>query len=347
MSVPFRLRRAEWVAGALIVIVGTAALLALLLVSRGGGAFDAPVHYVVMLADGHGVTEGSRVQMLGIDVGRVSQVRITDDNQVKVQLEIRPAFAEKVRADSKATLEASFGLQGVLAGIGVTVSPGSPQMPVLAEGDVIDAVEPEHIADMLPGVSSDPLVQDLEVLVRNLRLLTDEATDPDGSLRKVMRSMQAVSARIEAGEGTAGKMLADDAALYQQVADAVADLDATVKRFDGVLRRSDGVMKKSGSTLDSASGVFESADALVASADDMVQSADGVLKKTGPVLDHTDEALGKLETAVGTFSDATEELSEITKRLDVLIEEMLVVTKAAGRVYPIRRHVKKARRDAE
>ncbi len=347
MSVPFRLRRAEWVAGALIVVVGTIALLALLLVSRGRGTFDAPVHYVVMLADGHGVTEGSRVQMLGIDVGRVSRVRITDDNLVQVQLEIRPGFAEKIRADSKATLEASFGLQGVLAGIGVTVSPGSPVSPVLAEGDIIAAVEPEHIADMLPGVASDPLVQDLEVLVRNLRLLTDEATDPNGSLRKVMLSMQAVSARIEAGEGTAGKMLSDDAALYRQVADTVADLDTTVRRFDAVLRRTDGVMKKSGSTLDAASNVFDSADELVVSADQMVQSADNVLDKTGPVLDHTDEALGKLETAVGTFSDATDELSAITKRLDVLIEEMLVVTKAAGRVYPIRRHVRKARRDAK
>lgn len=347
MSIPFRIRRAEWVAGALVLCIATAVVGILLLMSSGQGSFDTPMRYRLLLDDGHGVAEGSRVQMLGVEVGRVTRVRITDENLVEVQLEIRAGFADKIRADTRASLQASFGLQGVLSGIGVALSPGSPDASVLEDGAVIEAVEPEHIADMLPGVASDPLVQDLEVLIRNLRLLSEDATDPKGSLRRALDSLAVVAGRIENGEGTAGKFLSDDAALYGEMAEVLADVGDTLSRVDGLVKKTSGVVSKSSKAVDGAEALIDDADGLVASADSMVKSADGVLEKTEPVLEHTDDAVGKLADAITSFADATDELRGVTKRLDALIKEMRVVTDAAGRVYPIRRHIKKARRSQE
>lgn len=347
MSVPFRIRRAEWVAGAMVILVATAIMVSLLFASGGRGTFDRPTQYRLMLDDGHGVTEGSRVQMLGIDVGRVSGVKITEDNKVEVDLEIRARFATKIRADTRATLQASFGLQGVLSGIGVALTPGSAEAAALDPGGTISAIEPEHIADMLPGFSSDPLVQDLEVLIRNLRVLTDEATDPEGSLRQALDSLATVSKRIEAGEGTAGKMLSDDAALYGDITEALDDVSTTLARVDGLVRKGSGVVDKSSRAMDDADDLVEGADALVASADAMVQTAGDVLEKTGPVLEHTDDAVGELSTVLSTFGDATGDLQTVTKKLDTLIEKMIVVTEAAGRVYPIRRQIRRARRQGK
>ncbi len=347
MSVPFRIRRAEWVAGAMVLLVATATIVSLLSVSRGEGTFDTPAHYTLMLEDGHGVTEGSRVQMLGIDVGRVSGIEITASNQVEVDLEIRARFVDKIRTDTTATLQASFGLQGVLSGIGVALTPGSSDAAALDLGDTITTIEPEHIADMLPGVASGPLVQDLEVLIRNLRVLTDEATDPQGSLRLAVDSLAVVSKRIEAGEGTAGKMLSDDAALYGDITDALDDVSTTLARVNGLVRKSSGVVDKSSRAVDKADGLVEDADALVASADAMVKTADIVLEKTGPVLVHTDDAVGEFSTALSSFGDATSDLQAVTKKLDTLLDEMLIVTQAAGRVYPIRRQIRKARRQQD
>ncbi len=347
MSVPFRIRWAEWIAGALLVLIGTVAIAAMLFVSRGQGAFDTPAHFVLRLADGHGVAEGSRVQMLGVDVGRVSSVQITEANEVEVKLEVRAAYVDKVRADTRATLEASLGLQGVLSGIGVALTPGSAQAPALENGAEIEAIEPEHIADMLPGVGADPLVEDIEVLIRNLRVLSDEAADPEGSLRQALASLAVVSKRIEAGEGTAGKMLSDDAALYGELTQALEDVGGTLVRVDRLIKKTSGAVQKSSNTMDAAAELVEGADALIASADTMVDSADTVLKKTGPVIDSTDVAMGELSGAIETFGETTKELQAVTKRLDELIAEMLVVTKAAGKVYPIRRHIKKARRQRD
>lgn len=344
MSVPFRIRRAEWVAGAMVILVVTASIISLLFVSGGRGTFDTPAHYRLLLADGHGVTEGSRVQMLGIDVGRVSGVKITADNAVEVDLEIRARFVGKVRTDTTATLQASFGLQGVLSGIGISLTPGSAEAAPLDVGETISAIEPEHIADMLPGVSSDPLVQDLEVLIRNLRVLTDEAANPEGNLRQAVVSLAAISKRIEAGEGTAGKMLSDDAALYGEMTEALDEVSNTLGKVDRLVRKSSSVVDKSSNAMDGADELVDDADALVASADSMVQSADGVLEKTGPVLEHTDDAVGELSAALGKFADATTDLQAVTKKLDTLIDKMIVVTEAAGRVYPIRRQIRKSRR---
>jgi len=347
MSIPFRIRRAEWVAGALVVLISTAVVGSLLLMSTGQGSFDTPMQYRLLLDDGHGVTEGSRVQMLGVEVGRVSRVHITDENMVEVRLEIRASFADKIRTDTRATLQASFGLQGVLSGIGVALTPGSPDAAPLEDGEVIQAVEPEHIADMLPGVTSDPLVQDLEVLIRNLRLISDDATDPEGSLRQALDSLAVVSKRIENGEGTAGKFLSDDAALYGEMAEVLEEVGDTLTRVDGLVKKTSGVVQKSSNAVDDAETLIDGADGLVASADSMVKTAGGVLEKTEPVLDHTDDAMEKLAEAITSFGDATDELRSVTKRLDTLIKEMRVVTDAAGRVYPIRRHMKKARRNQE
>ncbi len=212
-------------------------------------------------------------------------------------------------------------------------------------GEAIDAIEPEHIADLLPGVGSDPLVQDLEVLVSNMRALSDEARDPKGELRTLIESLATVSARIEAGEGTAGKLLGDDAVLYERLVDTLDDLDRTMRRIDGAVGRSDRLVRRSSEVVGTAAGVIDDADTLVGSADSMVSSADDVLKKTGPVLEHTDDAMGELEGAIGKFADATEHLTEVATRLEALIDEMQLVTEAAGRVFAIRRQVRKLRRE--
>ena len=41
MSVPFRIRRAEWVAGAMLIFIVTAVIGGLLLMSKGQGSFEA------------------------------------------------------------------------------------------------------------------------------------------------------------------------------------------------------------------------------------------------------------------------------------------------------------------
>ena len=114
MSLPFRIRRAEWVAGAFVLLAVVALVASLVLLSRARGSFEATTTYTVVLRDGYGITTGSRVEMLGIDVGSITELEISDDNQVVVELEVRESFAPRIAEGSTARVKASLDLQGVL-----------------------------------------------------------------------------------------------------------------------------------------------------------------------------------------------------------------------------------------
>ena len=344
MSIPFRIRRAEWVAGGFIVLLGIGAIVALLLVTRATGSFEGRARYTARLSQAHGIVEGSRVDMLGIQIGLVEEVRITDANEVELVLDLRREYAEKIHTDSKATVTASIGLQSMLGGVGLSISPGTAGAS-LPPGSQIPVLEPERLVDMMPNVQNDPFLEDLQVLAHNLREVSGQAADPDGRIRQIATDVGDLVARVKKGEGTAGKLLADDAAMYNRLLATLEKLDATLGRADKLLQRSEKVVARGGGMLTEAERTMKSADGLISSADELVDSADKVVKKTGPVLDSTDDAMKGMKGAMNKFANVTEDLSDIVASLEQLVQEMRVVTEAAGRVYPIRKHVKKIRRE--
>jgi len=340
MSVPLRIRRAEWVAGAFLLLALVALLGSLVFLSRARGGFEATVGYHVVLRNGYGVTPGGRVEMLGIDIGTIETLEITDDNRVSARLEIRERFAARVREDSVVRVKASLDLQGVLGGVGLSVSPGSLEAAPLAEGATIEAVEPSSVVDLLPVVPDDPLIEDLQALVSNTRRLSEALADPDSPVNGLLEQSSALLAAVQDRKGSVGRLLADDGALYERLVGTLDDVERSLSRLEKTLARSDRLMGSADGLVDKGGEVFDKAGT-------MVETGNRVFGDLDPVLDSTDTAMKDLDAAVKAFGETTSELEKVVRALgplvddmDEMVRDMDDVAEAAKRMWVLRRRAR-------
>lgn len=196
--------------------------------------------------------KGASVRLSGIPIGTVKQLSIEYDTstgrpQVKTELFINQTA--KIHSDAKFRVEGIYGLMTPY----LEIRPGNdPQAVLLKDGDTVRGVDPvpmedfvssgkdivQNLQDMvlrLNNFTKDPEVaQSLHDTVINLDSLTTSMdkilTDKQGNLQKTiddieksMEHLKSILEKMDTGQGTAGKLLSDEA-LYKEIQDFVADL---------------------------------------------------------------------------------------------------------------------------
>jgi len=151
-----------------------------------------------------GVREGDNVYLRGVAVGKVDRVQV-DGRRVRVTLAV----------DRELELHADYRIEilptSVLGGRYLHIYEGSEDQPRLARGATVLGTTPVDLID-----SATRTVQ----LVR-------KALEEGGvieNLKATMSNLSNVTARLNAGEGTLGKLLAADDTVYDDLKAAAANI---------------------------------------------------------------------------------------------------------------------------
>lgn len=233
---------------------------------RGGASFfENRVALMARFRDVGGLTQGSPVWFRGVEVGSVKDLAILpsgDSSYVEVVLSVRKETLASLSSDSKARIAAInfFGEKFV------DLVPGRAGPGTLAPGQILENEEAVEFAAMMQEgktaiLNLDQLTRDLNAVVvkvrdsrgslglmvndrglyDDLRRLSREtstlATGMNDSQKRTARALtgmaaqlDSLTARINRGEGTLGR-LARDPALYTALAGAAAGADTV---FDKV-----------------------------------------------------------------------------------------------------------------
>jgi phospholipid/cholesterol/gamma-HCH transport system substrate-binding protein len=207
------------------VRVGALILVALLLLAyaiyRVGAVMDvfARRYEITMLvSSGLGLREGAPVTLAGQRIGQVRRIGFIPVNQktgeenLRVVLAVANEVQDQIRADSRAYLRT----QGLLGDKFVDIAPGTPTARILQPGDTIVA-----------GRSLD-----IDQFITQAAGALEEATG-------IVTNLQDLTGGLVRGEGTAGRLLADDQ-LYVALAGTTTELRRTlaeINRADGTFGR--------------------------------------------------------------------------------------------------------------
>ena len=197
-------------------------------------AFQPGYRLNVMFDSANGIADGSPVQYVGVEKGKVQAVEIVypEPNQPKVKLIVRLPNSIQVRSDDEASIS-TFGLLGEKY---LEITPGAGTGAIL---------EPDGQLTGKPPVSTERIIErSNEVLTefkQTLQGLNSLVGDPEARIylkealqeaRGATRNWKVLGERLnvammyaESGEGNLGKFLYDDA-LYQRVVVLVDDLRA-------------------------------------------------------------------------------------------------------------------------
>ncbi|HBD10362.1 MAG TPA: mammalian cell entry protein [Syntrophobacteraceae bacterium] len=250
-----------------------------------------------------GLVVNSPVQIAGIEVGRVKNIRLTGQ-QARITMTIRKDIP--VFSNAQATLKT----QGVLGDKYVEINPGSEKMPRLATGGVIrDTLTPVELDNLL--AKAMPVVDDIRSVTKTLSEVIGTETgkkELKGTFANISQAtddIRSMTGRITRGEGTIGKLVYDDT-LYKDMRITMTGLKDTMTQINegkgtlGKLIKDQDFYDETKKTLTSLQKVAEKIDSGEGTLGKLVND-DSLYKEAKETIANLNQASNKINQGEGTI----------------------------------------------
>lgn len=282
-------RRRDWT---IEMIVGAFAFMVLMLLATftiilsSQNIFKDYTEFDVQFEDVMGLSAGDSVEVRGLNVGKVTELRLTPNGVlVGVSLESDTVLYD----DYQIKIEAGSVLGGKL----LSVNPGTSTLPELDLSTVLDGEIP---VDLMGEASA---------AVQSVR----ESLDQGGilkNLEETMKEVRIISEKLSKGEGTIGKLLMDDT-----VYNDLTSISANLKQVSDEIANGEGTLAK----LISDDSVYENFQAI---------STD--LREVSGRLAKGEGTLGKLTTDDALYDEVRILITEVRATLDDFRETAPITT---------------------
>jgi phospholipid/cholesterol/gamma-HCH transport system substrate-binding protein len=194
---------------------------------------------------------GATVRVAGAEAGEVTDIELprTPSGKFRVKMEVREALHPIIRTDSFAIPQT----QGLVGGVFVNINVGTDQAPRVMDGGTIPGRDPFEISDLLQqandtmmmiGDTVTALRGDAETAVKEvagtaqdahalLNTLTPDLEAMARNGRVISADAQDLTAKLNDGQGTIGKLINDDT-LYRQMQDLTSEAHETMANLHQV-----------------------------------------------------------------------------------------------------------------
>ena len=218
----------------LFIFLGTVLLvIAIFLIGSKDSLFNDNIIVKSYFDNVEGLRTGAAVRLNGLSVGSVSDVRLLDLNQyrVEVTMRINRDIQQFIRLDSEAAIET----EGIIGSKIVVISPGSKENAVITDGGTIVSQA---------AVNMSQIIAETQDIMIYMKELTKEFAQVLGKVNK--------------GEGTIGKLVNDDE-LYYGTVNIVESADTALNIMVDRLERMSGFIIGLGSSVEGIVGNVDSA----------------------------------------------------------------------------------------
>ena len=186
-----------------LFLIGSALALLFFLSSyqQSARAFKKTIDVSTTVDRVDGLAVDAMVSMVGIKIGRVKSIDVTDDNRVLLLLEIDASVSDKLRRDSLATVTRPLIGSGF-----VDIRIGSPEQPQLALGEaMVGNILPDinDVIASLPAklVKLDRTLDNLTLMSDDLSRISQAARSGDNSLEKTLANLQSTTRQTDLAAG--------------------------------------------------------------------------------------------------------------------------------------------------
>lgn len=198
--------KAYEVKAGLLVIVGMILLFVFLFAISGLDWWSEKSIYFARFSYIGGITEGSSVRFGGLEIGKVTGVRLPGDDDPRIELVVAIDNKAKIRTDSKTYLT-TLGIMGAMY---VEITTGSADSLVLPPGSMLNCLEVTPFAQMSGKVSD--VGENLDLFLNRLNDVLNEQNR--AYINSILENMNLM---VNTSRHTMSSMLANLDTLSQQL----------------------------------------------------------------------------------------------------------------------------------
>ena len=292
----------ERMTGAFILLTLIVFLFTVAVVGRGKNWFRKQIFYYTIFEEGYNLVSGSRVKLLGTDIGSVTDVLLTTSNKVRVRVKVLAEYASRIRANSVATVESPT----VIGSEYINIRPGTSKAAVIPPEGQIPTKEKKKFTEYLEQYEIGANLEHIGKILEDLAQITDQLKDPKGPFFGSFGNLQQITGTVEAGEGSLGRLIKSDE-LYEHM-----------DKFVATLQETSDYLVRAGVNIEKGSEHLEKA----------TREGPEMVDKTQELLDRllkVQVILEKVMTEVPEISaQAREGMQEVNRILDSVKENFLI-----------------------
>jgi phospholipid/cholesterol/gamma-HCH transport system substrate-binding protein len=217
--------RRYFAVGIFIIAGATLFALGIFLVGSRHEAFARHVQLYTAFANLDGVTQGSKVQVAGMDAGQVAKIEVPNSptGRFRVQMRVDERFHGLVRTDSVVTVDT----EGVVGNTFLTIHTGSANAPIAQADSILQSKPPVNISDLLTNGLG--LMSDADATLKQVGGKINVALD---GANGAISNANDLLVGLKEGRGPAGMILRDE-----KVADQIRETLSTVQSTTSNLKQ--------------------------------------------------------------------------------------------------------------
>lgn len=204
-----------------------------------------------------GLSTETSVQISGFEVGSVSNIEITEKNDILLTLSILQRYRNLIRTDSVAKISS---LNATILGKSIVeITAGAPQLDVVSDGKELLVIESASIDTVI--AKAQGTLQTVERMIENISELVasidvQDVHDTVASMNHMAANLSAMSDHIVAGKGGVGSLLYDEK-LEQTFEQGIANLERATLRLDDMMKKINRDSDKLPEMLDDVQAVID------------------------------------------------------------------------------------------
>jgi phospholipid/cholesterol/gamma-HCH transport system substrate-binding protein len=222
--------------GAFVAVLGSLALVVLLLLGGERHLFTPRVVLHASFSDVQGLREGAPVWLSGVSIGQVKSVRF-GERRVEVLLQVRARVLERIHEDSIARIDT----QGLLGDKIVTITLGGAESAPVAANGWLRSVPPSDFNHLI--AQAGEILEQATVVAKNAATASKALADPKTieKFRNAIASMDSLLGEAAHGRGLAHALFYDPrtASSLQQIAKRIEHASG---RIDQIVSAADEKM---------------------------------------------------------------------------------------------------------
>jgi len=224
--------RKEKLVGAFLLVLMIFTMVTLLVIAQGKGWFVAQTTYLVKFKQGYNLHPGSLVKMFNAEIGKVSDMHITEtggEPQVQVTVKVNKESAKFIRQDSVAEVVSPT----IIGSEYLEISPGSYGYPKIEPYGTIPSRERQSLTDQLAELVNKDTIQKVKFTLANVAQLTEQLKNDEKVFLAVVNHANQVMVSLTEAKGTLGLLLMQKD-LYARMVQSLGALDQFLVEAKGL-----------------------------------------------------------------------------------------------------------------